>query len=57
MNRIYEEIIEEMDHEELLAEYAELKRFRLIESKRGQVSPAIIRQIELIKKELRLREI
>ena len=51
MDQIYEDIIEEMNKLELLAEYSELKRFRSIESERGQVSPSIIRQIQLIEKE------
>ena len=55
MDQIYEDIIEEMNEEELLAEYSELKRFRSIESQRGQVSPAIISQIELVQKELKIR--
>ena len=52
MDQIYEDIISEMNEEELFAEYAELKKFRYRESKRGQVTPAIIRQIKLVEKEL-----
>ena len=52
MDKIYEDIIEEMNQEELIREYRDLKRFREIESGRGQVTPAIIRQIKLVEKEL-----
>ena len=48
MDQIYEEIIEEMNQEELIQEYRDLKRFREIESERGQVSPSIIKRIQLV---------
>ena len=48
MDQIYEEIISEMNEEELLQEYSDLKQFRKVESERGQVSPSIIKRIQLV---------
>ena len=55
-HRMYEDIIKEMNSQTLFREYRDLHRFRYLESKRGQVSPSITRQIQLVEKEFESRQ-